>query len=132
MSFHTNSKVTEGIRVEVRTLYLREESSPRHHYYVFAYQIEITNESAHTVQLMSREWNIVDGLGDHRTVVGDGVIGKQPVIAPGETHSYTSGSHFQTSIGKMSGFYYMKRMMDNSDLKVEIPPFVMAVPFINN
>ncbi|MEZ4777009.1 MAG: Co2+/Mg2+ efflux protein ApaG [Bacteroidia bacterium] len=132
MTSHVVSTVTEGIRVNVRTAYVREESSPKHQYFVFAYEVEIINESAYSVQLLSREWLITDGFGEKRTVKGEGVIGKQPVILPGETYKYVSGSHFYTAIGRMSGHYIMERQVDHSFIQVMIPPFTMIVPFVNN
>ena len=132
MPSNLSSQITEGIRINVRTAYVKEESSPKHLYFVFAYQVEIINESANIVQLISRMWNIVDGLGGKREVAGEGVVGKQPVIAPGETYKYVSGCHFTTPIGKMSGHYLMRRQYDNQDLQIEIPPFTMMVPQLNN
>lgn len=124
--------ITDGIRVNVRTTYMKEESAPKHHYYVFAYQVEIINESHHQVQLLSRVWHIVDGLGEKRMVQGEGVIGKQPVINPGERHTYVSGCHFGTPIGKMWGTYTMRRQMDGAQLDIRIPGFVMQVPHLGN
>ena len=132
MSSNLSSRVTEGIRVNVRTVYVQDESSPKHHYYVFAYQIEIINESDYTVQLRSREWHITDGNGHKRLVQGEGVVGKQPLIAPGESHSYVSGCHFNTPIGRMQGSYLMERQMDGLHFQVEIPPFTMVVPHLQN
>jgi len=132
MASNLSSKVTEGIRVNVRSAYVKDESSPQHHYYVFAYQVEIINESSYEVQLLSRTWHIVDGRGSNRVVEGDGVVGKQPFIEPGGKHTYVSGSHFQTPIGKMYGTYTMQRQIDGSLIEVQIPPFVMTVPYLNN
>ena len=132
MASNLASTVTEGIRVNVRTAYVKDESSPKHNYYVFAYQVEIINESAYSVQLISREWHIVDGIGSRRVVQGEGVVGKQPHITPGETHRYVSGSHFQTPVGRMSGFYSMVRKVDGAIIQVQIPPFTMMVPYLNN
>lgn len=126
------SLITEGIRVSVRTTYSKGNSSPDHQHFVFTYQVEITNESSVGVQLISREWHITDGYGDKRVVKGDGVIGKQPLIAPGETYRYVSGCHFQTMVGHMSGHYNMLRQIDQTFLKVKIPPFTMLVPHLNN
>ena len=126
------STITEGIRVNVRTAYVKDESSPKHQYFVFAYEIEIINESLYKVQLLSREWHITDGYGFKRMVKGEGVIGKKPVISPGETHQYVSGSHFKTPIGKMNGHYIMEREIDGQLIKVNIPPFTMIVPFLDN
>ncbi|MEO0898241.1 MAG: Co2+/Mg2+ efflux protein ApaG [Bacteroidota bacterium] len=132
MSSPISSKVTEGIRVNVRAAYANDESSPSHNYYVFAYQVEIINESPFTVQLLSREWHITDALGRTRIVEGEGVIGQQPVLKSGGRHQYVSGSHFPTAIGKMSGYYVMQRSSDDSMIKVQIPPFVMATPYSQN
>ncbi|MCI4669369.1 MAG: Co2+/Mg2+ efflux protein ApaG [Bacteroidia bacterium] len=132
MSTSISSKVTEGIRVNVRAIYAKDESSPAHNYFVFAYEVEIINESLYTVQLLSREWHITDGIGRRRIVEGEGVIGQQPVIRSGDRHKYVSGSHFPTPIGKMEGYYFMHREMDGAEIQVEIPPFVMATPYILN
>lgn len=132
MASHVSSKITEGIRVNVRSTYVKDESSPKHRYYVFAYQVEIVNESPYDIQLLSREWHIVDGVGSQRIVEGEGVVGKQPYIAPGHSHRYVSGSHFQTPIGKMYGYYIVERQLDQAKLRIQIPPFVMMVPFLNN
>lgn len=118
--------------MNVRTVYVKDESSPKHQYFVFAYEIEIVNESLYKVQLLSREWHITDGYGFKRKVKGEGVIGKKPVISPGETHQYVSGSHFKTPVGKMSGHYIMERKIDGELIKVNIPPFTMIVPFLDN
>ncbi len=126
------SQVTEGIRVNVGSTYIQDESSPKHSYYVFAYRVEIINESPYEVQLLSRCWHILDGIGSQRTVTGEGVVGKQPFIPPGGQHTYVSGSHFQTPIGEMWGHYIMERQTDGARLKVKIPPFMMMVPYLNN
>ncbi len=122
-----SSTKTEGVRVDVRTAWIKEQSNPDLEHYVFAYKVRITNESPFQVQLMRRRWFITDGLGFKREVQGDGVIGQQPVLQPGEQHEYISGCHFDTPVGKMSGFYYMERP-DGSSFRVRIPEFVMVVP----
>lgn len=132
MTSAQSSLITHGIRVNVRTTYMKDESAPKHQYFVFAYQIEIINESMHQVQLLTREWHIVDGVGKKRLVEGEGVIGKQPVINPGERHSYVSGCHFKTPLGKMWGAYTMRRQMDGAKLRIRIPAFVMEVPYLGN
>lgn len=132
MASELSSTVTEGIRVNVRTAYVKDESSPKHNYFVFAYQVEIINESAYHVQLVSREWHITDSTGNRRMVQGDGVVGKQPNLAPGQKYQYVSGSHFLTPIGKMEGHYTMLRKIDGVRIEVQIPPFVMVVPYLYN
>lgn len=132
MSSNLASKITNGIRVEVRTSYAENESSPKHSYFVFNYNVEITNESAVEVQLLSRVWRIVDGLGQSRMVEGEGVVGKQPILAPGDTHKYKSGSHFSTAVGMMSGQYCMRRVSDGQEFWVDIPAFTMQIPYLDN
>lgn len=132
MSTQSSSQVTNGIRVSVRTTYIKDESSPSRNEYVFAYQIEIQNESPHIVQLMSRAWHIVDAFGKRRKVEGPGVIGKQPVIYPGKSHTYVSGVNFPTPAGKMYGYYSMIRQVDDSRFLVKIPDFTMVAPVMEN
>lgn len=122
---------TEGVRVDVQTAWIRDQSNPSLDHYVFAYKIRITNESPYEVQLLSRKWIITNGLGEKRVVQGDGVIGQQPILSPGEQHEYISGCNFETPIGKMTGFYFMVRT-DGSSLKVRIPEFTMVVPHFLN
>ncbi len=132
MSMPISSKVTEGIRVNIRAAYASDESSPTHDYYVFAYEVEIINESPYEVQLLSREWQITDAMGKNRIVEGEGVVGQQPIIRSGARHKYVSASHFSTPIGRMAGFYNMVRGTDQALIKVEIPPFIMATPYSQN
>ncbi|MDP5169596.1 MAG: Co2+/Mg2+ efflux protein ApaG [Bacteroidia bacterium] len=126
------SAVTNGIRVDVRTTYVEDESSPNHSYFVYLYQIEITNESEEEVQLLRREWTIVDGMAQKRLVEGDGVVGKQPVIVPGQTHRYVSGSNLPTPVGMMKGKYLMVRLSDQQQFWIDIPSFTLYVPHLDN
>ncbi len=111
---------------------MKEESSPRHQYHVFAYQIEIHNESSKIVRLISREWHITDAYGRHRLVEGEGVVGEKPFIAPGETYRYISRCDFSTTVGQMAGYYYMEQKDNSRMIKVQIPDFVMVVPYVLN
>lgn len=129
---NTVSYITEGIRVSVRTAYQAEQSSPVKDYYFFAYEIEIINESAHTVQLLTREWHITDAVGKKRHVQGEGVVGKQPTLKPNEKHRYVSYCDFATMGGKMSGYFFMRRFSDDKMIPVKVPEFDMVVPFIGN
>lgn len=126
-----SSKITEGVRVAVRTAWLEERSSFANGHFVFAYKVQIYNESPQQVQLLRRKWIITDAVGRVRVVSGDGVIGEQPVLLPGESHEYISGCDFQTPIGHMTGYYYMVRP-DGSSLRVRIPDFTMSVPHLLN
>jgi ApaG protein len=123
----TSSAVTDGIRVRVQSHYLADQSSPRDDRYVFAYTITISNESRSTAQLRTRHWIITDGRGTVEEVRGDGVVGEQPRLAPGQTFQYTSGCVLTTSIGTMQGTYRMWRD-DGSYFDAQIAPFSLASP----
>lgn len=118
---------TNGIRVRVRTDFLAERSSAEHRRYAFAYTIRILNEGAVTVQLKTRHWIITDGDGAVEEVRGDGVIGEQPVLQPGEAFEYTSGCILETPCGTMQGSYHMV-CDDGSEFDAQIAPFLLAVP----
>lgn len=120
--------VTAGIRISVKTTFKPEYSDPRRNNYLFSYQIRIENQSDHTVQLLRRHWFIFDSNGEHRQVEGEGVIGEQPVLAPGDMYSYESACSLTTEIGKMHGSYLMQRKLDQGQFRVRIPEFFMIVP----
>lgn len=120
------SSRTAGVVVTVQTVFIPEQSNPGQDHYMFAYRITITNESDHTVQLLRRQWLITDATGQKRKVEGDGVVGQQPVLAPGQSHEYMSGCDFRTPIGQMQGHYVMVRRDTRQEFKVRIPKFVMA------
>ncbi len=123
--------VTQGIRIVVRSQYLPEQSDVRASRFVFAYTIRIANESGRTVQLRARHWHILHGNGKEEEVRGPGVVGKQPVIAPGSGFEYTSGCVLSTPHGSMHGSYEMVRD-DGSVFEAEIPPFSLALPHALN
>jgi ApaG protein len=100
--------VTRGIRVQVDSEYLPEQSDPQNQYYFFSYHITITNEGRETVQLLHRHWIIKDGDGKIEEVKGPGVVGEQPVLEPGEAFDYTSFCPLHTPMGSMKGTYLMK------------------------
>lgn len=120
--------LTEGIEISVKTSYLAEQSNPIANHYFFVYEISITNKSSYTVQLLSRHWDIIDGVGKQRIVDGEGVIGEQPVIEPNERFVYKSGCDFETDTGKMFGYYTMLRLVDSQLFNVQIPEFLMVLP----
>jgi len=123
--------VTNGIRVIVRTEYLADQSDARSGRFVFAYTIRISNESEHSVQLRNRHWHILHANGKEEQVHGPGVVGKQPVIAPGTGFQYTSGCVLSTPHGTMRGTYEMVRE-DGDTFLAEIPAFSLAVPHVLN
>ncbi|MFT4570010.1 MAG: ApaG protein [Hyphomicrobiaceae bacterium] len=121
------NSVTDGIRVEVESFYIPEQSDPADDRYVFAYRIRISNESDDVVQLVRRHWVITDGDGSTREVDGEGVVGEQPVLDCGETHEYMSGAVLRGPVGKMTGSYEMHRA-DGSMFDAAIPAFELNMP----
>lgn len=122
-----SSATTEGIRVRVQSHYLSDQSSPRDDRYVFAYTITISNEGVHTAQLRTRHWIITDARGVIEEVRGDGVVGEQPRLTPGQSFQYTSGCVLTTPVGTMHGTYRMWRD-DGSFFDAVIAPFSLASP----
>jgi len=125
-------KITDGVKVSVETLYQAEYSNPANEHYMFAYKIKIENLGDFSVQLLTRHWDIFDSNGNHREVEGEGVVGLQPIIEPGEWHEYVSGCNLQTEIGSMKGTYEMLRLSDQTELTVNIPEFALIVPYKMN
>lgn len=119
--------VTNGIRVAVESQYLPERSSPRTRQYVFAYTVRIGNEGQEAAQLRTRHWIITDGNGNVQEVRGEGVVGKQPALAPGESFEYTSGCVLETPHGTMHGSYQMLRPGGEA-FDAVISPFLLAIP----
>jgi len=119
--------LTQGIRVHVRTHYLEDRSQPELRQFAFAYTIRITNEGQVTAQLLSRHWVITDGLGHVEEVRGDGVVGAQPVLEPGQSFEYTSGCMLETPHGTMHGEYHMQPVT-GPRFEAEIAPFLLAQP----
>lgn len=120
---------TKGVKVTVETEYMPEYSSPGQHHFVFTYRITIENISENTIQLVARHWDIKDTTYPKREVDGEGVVGKQPVLEPGQVHQYVSGCNLKSGLGKMSGHYTMERIIDGKQFNVHIPSFTMVVPF---
>jgi ApaG protein len=122
-----SAAVTLGIRVEVKAVYVPEQSAPRARRYVFAYTVHIHNEGSVRAQLQSRHWIITDGEGKVEEVRGPGVVGQKPSLGPGEHFEYTSGCILQTPRGEMRGTYQMFRP-DGSSFDATIAPFALALP----
>lgn len=126
-----SSAVTEGIRVEVKSEYRADRSEPQRRRWLFAYTVTITNEGASPAQLMTRHWIILDGNGQREDVRGDGVVGHQPRLEPGQSFEYTSFCVLQTSHGSMRGTYQMVRD-DGAGFDARIEPFALVVPELVN
>ena len=124
--------VTEGVSIIVETFYQPAQSNPIGGEYLFAYRITIENLSTMPVKLLRRHWHIVDSNGGYREVEGEGVVGQQPVIAPGESHQYISACNLRSDMGKMWGTYQMENLYNKKLLSVAIPEFQMIAPFKGN
>jgi ApaG protein len=121
-------KTTHHISVTVKPTFLEDQSLPLDAHYVWAYQVWIENQGAETVQLLSRTWRITDANGLTLEVKGEGVVGEKPLITPGTTYYYTSGTPLSTPSGMMEGIYHMKtKKGENFD--VIIPAFSLDSPY---
>jgi ApaG protein len=123
--------LTQGIRVSVQSQYIPERSAPAANQYAFAYTVRIANEGEDTAQLRSRHWIITDGEGKVQEVRGDGVVGAQPVLKPGQYFEYTSWCMIATPHGSMRGTYQMVRE-DGDTFDAQIAPFPLALPYSLN
>ena len=123
------TEITEGVRVSVEAEYQPDYSSPSQYHYVFTYRVTIENNSPKTIQVMRREWHILDAGYKNREVIGEGVVGQQPIIEPGNTHQYVSGCNLKSGIGSMYGIYQVERLVDGKLIDVSIPRFQMIAPF---
>ncbi len=117
--------ITEGIRIKVKCSYLEGQSVPSAGRFAFAYTVMISNEGEQPAQLISRHWVITDADDVIREVRGEGVVGEQPKLEPGETFEYTSGCVLSTAWGTMHGTYRFTRT-DGEDFDAEIAPFLLA------
>ncbi|MCP4388534.1 MAG: Co2+/Mg2+ efflux protein ApaG [Gammaproteobacteria bacterium] len=116
-----------SIAVDVETRYIEEQSNPEQNYYVFAYTITIQNKGMQAAQLLTRHWVITDSNQKIQEVRGDGVVGEQPLLKPGEQFVYTSGTRLETAVGTMKGSYQMLAD-DGSHFDAEIGEFVLSTP----
>jgi ApaG protein len=126
-----SSAITQGVRVNVSTVYVPSQSSPGEHRYVFAYTVRISNEGSDVVQLRSRHWIITHGSGKVEEVRGPGVVGQQPTLRPGEHFEYTSGCVLETPRGTMRGSYQMF-LPDGRSFNADIASFTLAMPHTLN
>lgn len=126
------AQITEGVKVSVETTYQPEYSNPANEHFMFAYKVQIENLTDYSVQLLRRQWTIFDSNGTKREVEGEGVVGLQPVIAPGHNYEYVSGCNLKTDIGSMQGAYQMRRLVDGATFEVSIPQFALIAPFKMN
>ncbi|MFZ4101405.1 MAG: Co2+/Mg2+ efflux protein ApaG [Sphingobacterium thalpophilum] len=126
------TKITDGVKISVETIYQPEYSNPANDHFMFAYRVSIENLTENSVQLLNRHWHIFDSNGTKREVEGEGVVGLQPIIEPGDNHEYVSGCNLKTDMGSMKGSYEMKRIVDDRKFRVNIPEFYLIAPYKMN
>ena len=122
-----NDNPLNRIQVDVETRYVEEQSNPEKNYYVFAYTITIRNKGRQPARLLTRHWVITDSNQKVQEVRGEGVVGEQPHLKPGEQFVYTSGTMLETAVGTMKGSYQMQAD-DGSQFDAEIDEFVLSTP----
>ncbi|MFZ9038401.1 MAG: Co2+/Mg2+ efflux protein ApaG [Gammaproteobacteria bacterium] len=122
-----NETGLNNIEVDVETRYIEDQSNPEQNYYVFAYTITIQNKGKQAAKLLTRHWVITDSNQKVQEVRGDGVVGEQPLLKPGEQFVYTSGTMLETAVGTMKGSYQMLAD-DGSHFDAEIDEFVLSTP----
>lgn len=128
---HTSTMVTAisaGVKISVDCQFESKFSNPENNLYMFSYHIKIENRNAFTVRLERRKWHITDSAAPARTVEGEGVVGKQPLIPPGGTYTYRSSCDFSADTGCMNGVYLMRNVSTNALFEVEVPSFMLMVP----
>src|SRR4051812_17176267 len=124
----SSEAITRNIRVRVQMQYDPTRSSPQQNQWFFLYTVNITNEGDETVRLISRHWVITDAMGKVKEVQGPGVVGNQPILAPGQSFEYTSGCPLTTPFGSMQGTYQMIGQA-NEQFDIEIAPFALTEPY---
>lgn len=123
--------ITNDVKITVEVTY-QGSNSKTDLMHAFAYRITIINSGGHTIKLLRRHWFIFDTLIGHKEVEGEGVVGEQPIIEPGEKHVYVSGVAIESLFGYMHGNYLMERLIDGNGFKVKIPLFKLIPNFICN
>ena len=130
--YFMTSMISDGVQVSVETFYQPDYSNPLQSEFMFAYRITLENLNSFPVKLHRRHWKIFDSNGTYRDVEGEGVVGVQPVIQPGENYQYVSGCNLRTEMGRMEGTYQFENLGANKMFTVTIPAFEMIVPFKGN
>lgn len=125
-------QVTSGIKISVETTFEGTFYKNYKVHFAFGYKVTIENQSKDSVQLNSRRWKVLDALNNVEIIEGEGVIGKKPVLKPGESHTYTSGCLLTSPFGAMKGHYNMVNFTNTNKFKVYIPTFKLSAPFALN
>ncbi len=127
-----NIAITEGVKISVTTQYRPDLSQLNDSLIFFNYRIEIENCNSYAVRLLHRDWFIHDSLNNPEHVSGEGVIGEQPVLRPGEKYSYVSGCELRSELGFMKGYYTFKNLSEDTVFQVFIPKFQLIYPYRMN
>ena len=122
------SKKTNDVTVSVTPYFLDDQSSPQENHFVWAYKVNITNSGSTSIKVNHRNWLIIDANGKVINVQGEGVVGEFPIIEPGQTYEYTSGTPLKTNSGIMQGFYLVSKDNGNK-IKIDVPPFSLDSPY---
>ena len=125
-------QITDGVSISVLTAFQERYSNPKALDFLFSYEITIENLSVSPVRLLRRHWYILDSVGTRREVDGEGVIGEQPLLHPGEQFTYVSAANIQTEMGRMTGYYTMENLHAGKLFNVTIPEFELIAPFKMN
>lgn len=125
-------QVTKGIKISVETNFEGTFYKNYKIQFAYGYKVTIENQSKDAVQLNARHWTILDALNNAEIVTGEGIIGKKPVLNPGESHTYTSGCLLTSPFGAMKGYYSMVNFTTSNKFKVTIPSFKLSAPFALN
>ncbi len=125
-------QVTKGIKISVETSFEGTFYKNYKVQFAFGYKVTIENQSKDSVQLNARHWKVLDALNNDEIIEGEGVIGKKPVLKPGESHTYNSGCLLTSPFGAMSGHYNMVNFATTKNFRVEIPSFKLSAPFALN
>lgn len=126
------SQITRGIKISVLTSFEGTYFKNYKIHFAFSYEITIENHSKDSVQLISRHWEIYDSLNDTEFVDGEGVVGKKPVLKPGESHTYNSGCLLSSPFGSMKGYFNMINFTSTRSFRVMVPTFKLSTPFALN
>lgn len=123
--------MSHNVKVEVTSNYIEEQSIPEENRFVFSYTVTISNQGSEAAKLLTRHWYITNANNDVQEVFGEGVVGEQPYLRPGEAFEYTSGTIIETPVGSMHGSYQMVAD-DGTRFDADIPPFSLSVPHALN
>ncbi|MBL0308812.1 MAG: Co2+/Mg2+ efflux protein ApaG [Bacteroidetes bacterium] len=123
---------TAGVEIRVETFYQFAESNSANGEFIHSYRITISNHNAFTVQLLRRKWVILDSYRELKTVEGEGVVGRQPILYPGDSYEYVSGCNLQSPIGRMDGIYIFQNKQSGKEFEVKVPVFRLEAPEILN